>query len=195
MRVGTLGFLDGDHTLVIDLGHRLGDQLADVVVVVGRDRSHLLDLREVRADLLALCTQRLDNLGHGLVDTALEVHRVGTGGHVLQAHTDDRLCKHRCRRCSVTGIVVGLRSDLLDHLCTHVGECILELNLLGDRHTVLGDLGSTELLVDNHVATLGAQRYLHCVRQRIDTLLEEFARLDIVFDILCHGVFRFLDVD
>ncbi len=187
MGLGALGLLDGDHAFVVDLGHRLGDQLADVCVVVGRNSGYLLDLREVGADLLALLAQGLDHFGHGLVDTALEVHRVGTGRHVLQTYADDRLGQHRGGRRTVAGVVVGLRSDLLDHLGAHVGESVFELHLLGHRNTVLGDLRSTELLIDNHITALGTQRYLYCVRQRIDTLLQELARLDIVFDILCHN--------
>jgi len=74
------------------------------------------------------------------------------------------------------------------HLGAHVGESVFELHLLGHRHTVLGDLRSAEFLVDDHITAFGAQRHLHCVRQRIDTLLEQFARLNIIFDIFCHNL-------
>ena len=187
MGLGTLGLLDGDHAFVVDLGHRLGDQLTDRLVVVGRNSGHLLDLVEIRAHLLALLAQGLDHFGHGLVDAAFEIHRIGTGRHVLQAYADDRLCEHRGGRRTVAGIVVGLRSDLAYHLGAHVGESVFELHLLGHRHTVLGDLRRTEFLVDDHITAFGAQRHLHCVRQRIDTLLEQFARLNIIFDIFCHN--------
>ena len=159
-----------------------------LVVVVGRDGGHLLNLGDVGADRLALLAQRVHDNADGLVDTALEVHRVGAGGNVLQTHADDGLSQHRSGGRTVTRIVVGLRSDLADHLGAHVGECILELHLLGHSHAVLGNLRRTELLVDNHVATLRAQRHLHGVRQRVDTLLEELARLYVIFDFLCHNL-------
>ena len=193
MGLGSLGLLDGDDTLVVDLGHRLGDQLTDRLVVVGRNGGHLLDLGEIRADLLALLPQRLHDRRNGLVDTAFQVHRVGSGRHVLQTDADDRLRQHGCGGRTVARIVVGLRSDLADHLGAHVGESVLQFHLLGHRHTVLGDLRSTEFLVDNHVAAFGTERDLYGVRQRIDTLLEQLARLNIVFDILCHNVFPLLD--
>jgi hypothetical protein len=39
-----LGFLDGDHAVLADLVHRLGDHVADRLVAVGRDRADLGDL-------------------------------------------------------------------------------------------------------------------------------------------------------
>jgi hypothetical protein len=42
---GGLGLLDRDHPLVADLLRRVGDQLADRLVAVGRDRADLGDLR------------------------------------------------------------------------------------------------------------------------------------------------------
>ena len=193
MGLGAFGLLDSDDALLVHLAHRLGDQLADRLVVVGRNGGDLLDLGEVRADLLTLLAQRLHDLQHRLVDTALQVHRVGTRRHVLQTYADDRLCQHRRGGRTVARVVVGLRSDLLDHLGAHVGESVFQLHLLGYRHTVLGDLRRTEFLVDNHVAAFGTERDLYGVRQRIDTLLEQLARLNIVFDILCHDVFPLLD--
>ena len=188
MGIGALGLLDGDDTLLVDLGHRLGNQLADVVVVVGRNGGYLLNLGDIGADRLALLAQRVDNHRNGLVDTALEVHGVCTRRDVLQTHADDGLSQHRCGGRTVTRVVVGLRGNLADHLGAHVGKSILELHLLGDRHTVLGNLRRTEFLVDNHVATLRAQRHLHCVRQRVDALLEKLARLNVIFNLLCHSL-------
>ena len=50
--LGALGLLNGDNTLVVNLCHCLGDELTDSVVVVSRDGSYLLDLRDVVANLL-----------------------------------------------------------------------------------------------------------------------------------------------
>ncbi len=188
MRLRALGLLDRDHTLLVHLLHRLGDQTADVLVVVGRNGGYLLDLRVVRAHLLRLLAQRLYDRSHGLVDTALQIHRVGTCRYVLQTDTDDGLCQYRGGRRAVTGIVVGLRGYLLDHLGTHVCKRILQLYLLGYRYTILRDVRSTEFLVDDHIATLRAERHLHGVRQGIDTLLEKLSCLYIVFDFLCHNL-------
>ena len=56
---------------------------------------------------------------------------------------------------AVAGHVVGLGGDLLDQLRAHVLKGIVQLNLLGDGHAVVGDEGSAELLVQHHVAALG----------------------------------------
>jgi hypothetical protein len=75
----------------------------------------------------------------GLVDTALEVHRVHAGGNVLHAFADDGLGQHGGGGGAVTGDVGGLGSDFLDHLGAHVGELVLQFDFLGDGNAVLGD--------------------------------------------------------
>ena len=79
---------------------------------------------------------------HRLVDAALQVHRVHAGGHVLHAFAHDGLGQHGGGGGAVTGVVAGLGSDFLDHLGAHVLELVLELDFLGDGHTVLGHGGA-----------------------------------------------------
>ena len=190
MRLRSLSLLDGDDAFLVDFAHRLGDQLTDRVVVVGRDRADLLDLVDVAADFLTLLAQILHDDGYGLVDAALQVHRVGAGSHVLNAYAHDSLCQHRSGRRTVSGVVGRLRGHFLDHLGAHVGDRVFQLDLLGYGYTVLGHLRRTELLVDNDVAAFRAEGDLHCVSQRVDAFLEQLAGFGIVFDLFCHDCFR-----
>ena len=96
---------------------------------------------------------------HGGVDAALEAHGVGAGGDVLEALAIDGLGEHGGRGRPVTGDVGGLGGDLLQHLGAHVLVLVLELDFLGDGDAVLGDGGAAELLVDDHVAALGARAW------------------------------------
>ena len=59
---------------------------------------------------------------------------------------------------AVTGHVVGLGRDLLGQLGTEVLVVVLELDLLGDGHAVVGDGGGAPLLVEDDVAALGPER-------------------------------------
>ncbi len=186
--LGAFRFLDGYHTLLVHLAHSLGDKGADILVVVGRNGSHLLDFVDVAAHLAALSFQRLHDLGNGLVYTAFEVHRVGACRYVFQAHADDGLSQYGRSGGTVAGVVIGPRCDFLDHLRTHVGELVFELYLFGYRNTVLGDLRSTELLVYNDVAAFGTECDLDCIAERIDTLFEKFARLYVIFNLFCHNL-------
>ena len=82
--LGALGLLDRDDAVLADLVHRVGDEVADLGVVVGRDGADLGDLvlaLDVAAEGLELGHDRL----HGGVDAALEVHRVRAGGDVAEA--------------------------------------------------------------------------------------------------------------
>src|SRR5215468_3929913 len=110
----------------------------------------------------------IDDGGDALVDSALDVHRVGAGGDELRALEVDRLGEDGRGGGAVTGDVGGLRSDLLHHLRAHVGELVLQLDLLGDGDAVLGDRGRAPRPFDDDVAAARPQRRLHRVGQLID---------------------------
>ena len=70
-----LGFLDRDDPVLADLFHGVGDEVADLVVVVGGDGGDLGDL-VLLLDVLRALLDLLDGDGHRLVDAALDVHGV-----------------------------------------------------------------------------------------------------------------------
>ena len=78
---------------------------------------------------------------HGLVDAALDLHRVVPGGHELGALAVDGLGQHGGGGGAVTGDVGGLGGDFLDELGAHVLELVFEFDFLGDGDAVLGDEG------------------------------------------------------
>jgi hypothetical protein len=131
-------------------------------------------LPEISLDRLLLISRRpLD----GLLDAALERHRVGAGGDVAQALADDRLGEHGGGGGAVAGDVVGLGGDLAHELGALVLEDVLELDLTGDGHAVVGDRRRAELLVEHDVAALRAERDLDGVGEDVDAALERAARL------------------
>ena len=133
-------------------------------------------------DLLRLV---LDGLHRGLdrrLDAPLQGHRVGAGRHVAQALLDHGLGQDRRRRGAVAGHVVGLLRHFLDELGPDLLLRVLELDLLGDGHAVVGDRGRAPLLLEDHVATLGAEGDLHRVRQLVHPPLERPPRLLVEAD-------------
>ena len=162
-----LGFFDRDHAFLADLLHRLGDDVADGGVVVGRDGADLGDFAAVLGGL----GEALEFADHGLdgaIDAALERHRVVAGGDHLHPFGVDRAREHGRRGGAVTGDVGGLGGDLFDHLGAHVLELVFELDFLGDGYAVLGHGGRAEALLEHDVAPLGAERHGHGVGQDID---------------------------
>ncbi len=183
IRLEPLRFLDRDHAILADLLHRLGDQIADLLIVVCRDGTHLGNLLAPsgrNGDRLEL----LDDGGDGLVDAALERHRIDAGGDVLEALTEDRLSEHSGGGGAITGDVRRLGRDFLHHLRAHVLERIAQLDFLGNGHSVLGDGRRTELLVDHDVPALGAERDLDRIGQLIDAALECRARINVKMQFL-----------
>src|SRR6202166_3443840 len=165
----TRTFLNRDHAFLADLRHRIGNRLANALVGVRGDRADLRNRLRVLAglgELLELFGRRSD----GLVDAALEVHRVDARGYCLEAFADDRLRQHGRGGGAIAGFVGGVGSDFLHHLRAHVLKLVFELDFFGYRYAVLGDGGSAEALVEHCVAAFGTQRYLDGIRQNIHAL-------------------------
>ena len=148
MGVAALALLDGDDAILRNLAEGLSQQLTDLLVVVGRNGSHLLNLIVVVAHLLSALGDVLRHGLHSLVDTTLQVHRIGTSGNILQTLSNDSLGEDGSCCGTITSIVARLRSYALHELSTCVLELVLQLDFLSNGNTVLGNLGSTELLLD-----------------------------------------------
>ena len=165
--------------------------MSPTVVVPGGDRRDRGDLL-LGLDVLGQAEQLLGDDLDGLLDAALETHRVRTGGHVAQALADHRLGEDRGGRRTVTGDVVGLLGDLLDELRTDLLVGVLELDLLGDAHTVVGDRGGAPLLLQHDVAALGTEGHLDGVGEGVHAPLEAAPGLLVESNQLRHMFLRFL---
>ncbi len=179
-----VGLLDGDDALLADDVHRLGDDLADLGVA-SRDGRRVGDL-VAGLDVLGLVLDRLDGIVDGLLDAALEAHRVGAGGHVAQALAHQGLGQHSGGGGAVTGDVVGLLGDFLDELRPDLLVGVLELDLLGDGDTVVGDRGRAPLLLEDDVPALRPERHPYSVRELVHAPLERPPGILVEGDDLGH---------
>src|SRR5690606_38097023 len=168
-----LGFFNRDDAFVAHALHGFSDHAADFDLTVGRDRANLGDLVGV-LNLLGLLADDFDNLSNSLVNAATQVHRVHAGCYRLQAFANDRLSENGCSGGAVTGDVVGLGSDLAQHLRAHVLELVFEFDLLGDANAVLGGARCAERLLDDDVAAFGTERNLHRVGKNVDAAQNAF---------------------
>ncbi len=182
-----LGLLDRDDALVADLLHGLGDHAADLVVAVSRNGADLGDF-VVGRDLLGVLLQAGDHGVDGEIDTALEIHRVGAGGNRLGTFPDDGLSQDAGGGGAVAGQIGGLGGHLAQHLRAHVLELVFELDLLGDGDAILGDARRAERLLDDDVATLGAERDFHRIGEDVDAAQHLLAGVAVEFDFLGRHV-------
>ena len=104
-------------------------------VAVGRDSGDLGDLL-AGGDLLLVCAQVLnDSLDCGL-GTAPQVHRVASGGDVLDSLGEDGAGKDSGSCGTVTSNLVGLGGNVLEKASTEVLELVLEGDGLGNGDTI-----------------------------------------------------------
>src|SRR3990167_6529951 len=164
----TRTFLDCDHAFFTDFFHGFGNDVADGAVGVGGDGADLGDRLAVGARL-GQVLQLGDDGDGGLVDAALEVHRVHAGSNGLQTFADDGLGQYGGGGGAVAGFVVGLGGYVLDQLRAHVLEAVFQLDFLGNGNAVLGDGRSAEALLKNHVTAFRAEGRFNRVSQDVYT--------------------------
>ena len=104
------------------------------------------------------------------VDSSSKVHWVHTCSDAFATFLENSSGKHCSCGGSISSYVIGLRSNLLDQLCSNVHEPVTELYCLCDSDSVLGDFGGSVLLINDHVSSSGAQCNLHGISELITTL-------------------------
>ena len=182
------GFLDRDDAFLADLVHGLGDHFANVAGAVGGDGADLGDFTAV-LDRGGDGLDVLDDQGDGLVDAALQVHRVHAGGHRLHAFAHDGLGQNRGGRGAVAGDVVRLGRDFAQHLCAHVLELVGQFDFLGDGNAVLRGARGAEGFLDHDIAAFRAQRDFHSVGEDVDAAQHALAGVRTeIYVFSSHGI-------
>src|SRR5690606_6668111 len=97
------------------------------------------------------------------------------------------LRQHGGRGGAVTGDVVGLGRHFLGQLGAEILVGVLELDVPGDGHAVVGDRRRAPLLVQDDVAPLGTEGHLHRVGEGVDATLQGAPSLLVERKDLRHG--------
>jgi hypothetical protein len=105
-----------------------------------------------------------------------------------EAFSDERLAEHHGGGGAVSGNIIRLSGNFLEKLRTHILEVIFQLNVACNRHAVIGNGWCAELLVEDHIATLWADRDLYRVGELIDAALECASCRFVEDNLLCHFV-------
>ena len=164
------GFLHRDHAIHTHGVHGLGDHGAHFLVAAGTDGGHLAD--RLAGHGLGPLSNRLHQLGHGLVHPAAQAHRIGAGRDVAQAFAGHGLGEHRGSGGAITGLVLGFGRHLQEQLGADVFEGIFEFNLAGNCDPVVDHIGGAEFLFQHHIAALGAEGDLDRIGEGINPPLK-----------------------
>ena len=88
------------------------------------------------------------------------------------------------KRCKKTAYPIYCSTHLSDEIGAHVFKPVLELHVLCDRHTILGDLGRAIRLLQSNIATLRSQRDLYSIGELIHADQETRSGVDSELDVL-----------
>ena len=179
-----LGFFDRDDAVLADLLHGLGNHVADGRIAVGGDAANLSDhVARNRARELA---DFFDGHFDGLIDAALDRHRVGARGNGFHAFAEDGLREDGRGGGAVAGNVRSLGGNFAQHLRAHIFQRILEFDLFGDGDAVLSNGRAAEFFLEHHVAAARAERDLYGIGQLIDAAQDCLAGIVTINDLFCH---------
>src|SRR5579859_3635501 len=190
-----LRLFNRDDAVLANFLHRLGNDLADGLVVVRGNGPNLgnhfagnglRQLVEFAVDAVAFFVELAGNRGDGFLDAALQGHGIGAGSDGLDAFAVDGLGENGGGGGAVAGDVGSLAGDFTNHLGAHVLQAVFQFDFFGHGDAVLGDGRRTELLFDNYIAALGAECDFHGVGQKVDAAEDRLSRLFSVNDVLCH---------
>lgn len=95
----------------------------------------------------------IDSL-HSCHETPPDLNGVGAMGDPVESGLGDGPGQNGGSGGAVTGLLVGVVGHILHQLGADVLELVLELDGLGHRHAVLGDLGAAPGRLDDHIAAL-----------------------------------------
>ena len=166
----------------------MGEHPADLGIAVRGDGADLSDLI-IGGDLLGARLEVGDGGFDGLIDAALEIHRVHAGGDRFGSLADDRLGKHGRSRRAVTGDGARPGGDLAHHLGAHVLELVGKFDLLGDGHTILGDARRAVGFLQHHVAALRTQCDPYRIGEDVHPAQQSVARIGRKSDVFgSHGL-------
>ena len=179
-----IGLFNGDNAVLADLVDCVSNDATDNGVC-SRNAGNLGDLGLV-VDLLGLLLDAFHCGSNSLFDATLETKRARTGSDVAKTFANESLSKNGGGGGAVASDVIGLSCNFFDQLGTHVLERIFEFNFTSDGNTIVGDGRCTELLVEDNVATLRAERHLDGVSQCIHTGFEGASCVLVELKHLCH---------
>ena len=132
----------------------------------------------------SLLVETNDDLINSSLDSASQVHGVHAGGDGLAALLEDEASEDSGGGGTITSLVVNLGGNLLDEGGTNVVVAILELDILGDSDTILGDLWHAKSAVEDDVAATGSKGNLNGIGESVDALEHECARISSELDVL-----------
>jgi hypothetical protein len=112
--------------------------------------------------------------------------RVAAGSHRLEPFADQTMSQHRRGGGAVARHLAGLRRHFLEQLGAHVLERVGQLDLAGDRETVIGDRGCALAAAENHIAAAGPQRDAHRAGQLIHSAPQREPGRLVELDPLAH---------
>ena len=120
---------------------------------------------------------------HSFLHTTLDVNRAGAGGYASETVSVDGFGEHGCGRGAVTGHVAGFAGGFTHHLCAHVFERALQLDLLGHSHTIFGGCWGAEFFVDEHVTAFRSEGHRDGPRQFFNTAEDALAGLFVEYEL------------
>lgn len=152
----------GDCAMFSNLLHKASNQFSNALVSVGWNSGNIGD-HFSGFNWLASLLEVSNNDFNGVLDSATEIHGVHSCSNTFASLSEDGAGQNGGGGSSISGLIVGLLGNWFNELSTDVFEAVREFDGLGNSHTILGNFGGTEGLVNNDIASLWSEGDLDCI--------------------------------
>jgi len=117
--VECLAICNCDSSVFASLFHQLCNKITDFSVSIGGNSGNIgNELGSVHWSGASL--ELLYNMLNSQIDTSTEIHRVHASSDRLASFLEDSSCQDSCGSCTITCLIVGLRSNLFHQRSTNV---------------------------------------------------------------------------
>ena len=162
-----LGLFNRDNTIIRNFFHGICYHISDFIITCGNScySCHLMFAVYFAAHSCDSIHSCLCCFFH----TFTQDDRVCTCCQIFHTCLDHCLSQNGSSCGTITCYIIGLGSNFFYQLCTHVLECIFQLDLLCNGNTVVCNERSTILFIQNNVSSFRSKCYFYCICQFINT--------------------------
>lgn len=165
--LGGIGLLKSDEELVEEIMNRLGDNIEDLGLEVGRDGEKMGKLLR-SVDIFGIIKKIRKKLVEREVDEEIKVNRVNERGKGIGELMKDGMKEKGRGSGEVKGSIVGIGRKLEKNMWENVLKIVLKLELIGERKEVIGDERREEGIIDKEIEEIREESEIKRVREDIE---------------------------
>ncbi len=142
-RFSGFSFFHGNDAFIAHFFHSISDHFTDFSSTIGGNCSHLCNFCR-SLNFFSFFEEVCHHFFNSSINSTLQIHWVHTSSNGFNTFLHNSLSQNSCCCCSITGNIIGFRSNFAQHLRTHIFELIFQFDFFCNGYTIFCDARRTE---------------------------------------------------